>query len=51
MEAAQNPDLDTKQKDRKNSLNKEIEKKKKEIEEKNEQKEKKQNLLGEIKKK
>lgn len=52
METAQaNPDLDTKQKDRKNSLNKEIEKKRKEIEEKNDQAEKKKNVLDEIKKK
>lgn len=45
MEAATgNADLDQKQKDRKNSVNKEIEKKKKEIEEKAEQAEKKQHV-------
>ena len=43
--------LDDKQKDRKKSLNNEIEKKRKEIEVKNEQKEKKQSLLSEIPKK
>ena len=52
MEANQEqPALDDKQKDRKKSLNNEIEKKRKEIEEKNEQKNKKQNLLSEIPKK
>lgn len=51
MESQPNPDLDQKQKDRKNSVNKEIEKKRKEIEEKNEQAEKKKNVLDEIKKK
>lgn len=46
--ASGNAELDQKQKDRKNSINKEIEKKRKEIEDKNEQAEKKKNVLDEI---
>lgn len=46
-----NVEVDPKQKERKNSLNKQIEQKRKEIEVKTEQQEKKKSLLDEIPKK